>query len=124
MDIAAVDEPLKIIKRLKQNCVAGIACDRDVTNSGVVVDFFDKPARLPDGPVRLAMRTGAALIPAYGWRERSGQFRVRVLPEVEMVCTDDPEADVRVNMRRMLAVFERIIRERPGQWMAFHPLWV
>ncbi len=123
MEMVPVDEPLKIMRRLKQNCVVGIACDRDVTHSGVAIDFFGAPARLPDGPVRLAMRTGAALLPSYGWREQDGRFEVRVLPPIELQRTGNFDCDVRANMENLYCVFEHIIRERPGQWMAFYPLW-
>lgn len=124
MEMVAADEPLKIIRRLKQGCVVGIAVDRDVTRSGIVVNFFQRPARLPDGAVRLAMRTGAPLVPAFGWRARSGRFQIRILPPIELVSTGNFEHDVCVNMRKLLQVLEQFIRERPGQWMAFHHVWV
>jgi len=124
MDIASVDEPLKIIRRLRENAVVGIAFDRDVTSSGIDMEFFGRPAVFPVGVVRLALRTGAAIVPAYGWRDgRSSEFHVRVLPALTLVRTGDAERDVQTNLRRMLDVFEPIIGERPGQWMAFHELW-
>ncbi len=123
MHVVPVDEPLKIVRRLKQNCIVGLAIDRDVTGSGVLVDFFGAPARLPDGPVRLAMRTGAALLPGYGQREGRDHFHIRILPPIELQDTGNPEGDIAANMRRLYTVFESIVRERPGQWMAFNPLW-
>ncbi|MEP7198977.1 MAG: lysophospholipid acyltransferase family protein [Chloroflexota bacterium] len=122
MNMVAVDEPLKMVRSLRQNHVVGIAFDRDVTHSGIPVEFFGQTAIIADGVIRLAMRTGAPVIPTYGWREGQ-RFRVRVLPALELVSTGDQEADVRANLRRLLAVFEPIIRERPGQWMAFHKVW-
>ena len=38
--------------------------ERDLTRSGVQVDFFGEPTRMPAGPARLAIETGAALLPA------------------------------------------------------------
>jgi len=124
MDIATVAEPLKVVRRLKENGVVGIAFDRDVTNSGIETEFFGQPAVFPVGVIRLAIRTGAAVVPSYGWRaDERGRFQVRVFPEIELVKSGDDEADVRVNLRRMLDFFEPVIRERPGQWMAFHEIW-
>ena len=124
MDIAGVDEPLKVIRRLRENGVVGIAFDRDVTNSGIDTEFFGQPAVFPVGVVRLAMRTGARIVPAYGWRDgRSGEFHVRVRPALDLVQTGDADSDVQTNLRLMLEVFEPIIGERPGEWMAFHELW-
>ena len=98
--------------------------DRDISRSGVVVDFFGKPARVPEGVARLALRTGAQIVPAYGWRDHGGQFHARVLPALEIVRSGDLDEDVRVNLRRLLAVYEPIIAERPDQWMAFHSMWI
>ena len=124
IDIAAVDQPLKVIRRLKQNGVVGIAFDRDVTHNGIDTEFFGQPAVFPVGAVRLAMTTGAAIVPAYGWREAErGRFQVHVFPALELVNTADAEADVQTNLRRLLAIFEPVIRARPGQWMAFHEVW-
>ena len=124
MDMATVAEPLKVVRRLKQNGVVGIAFDRDVTNSGIDTEFFGQPAVFPVGVIRLAMRTGAAIVPAYGWRaDERGRFQVRVFPALELVKTGDAEADVQTNLRRLLDFFEPVIRERPGQWMAFHEVW-
>ncbi len=114
----------EVIRRLKENGVVALACDRVVTGHGVVVDFFGRPARLPDGPTRLAARTGAALVPAYGWRDAGGHFQVRIAPALDLASTGDADAEARENTLRLVGWVERTIRERPGQWMAFHPVWI
>jgi lauroyl/myristoyl acyltransferase len=124
MDLATVAQPLKVIRRLRQNGVVGIAFDRDVTHNGIDTEFFGQPAVFAPGAVRLAMTTGAAIVPAYGWRAaQRGRFQVHVCPALELVNTADAEADVQTNLRRLLAIFEPLIRERPGHWMAFHEVW-
>lgn len=124
MDIASVDEPLKIVRRLKQNGVVGIAFDRDVTNNGIYTEFFGQPAVFPVGAVRLAMKTGAPIVPAYGWRGAERDlFHVRIFPALELAKTGNSEADIQTNLRRMLDIYEPVIRERPGQWLAFHEVW-
>lgn len=124
VEVATTEEPLRIIRRLRQNGTVGMACDRDVTGSGVVVEFFGKPARLPDGPVRIAARTGAALIPAYGWRDECGDYNVRIEPPIELQRTGNADADALVNVRRVAGALERAIRSRPCEWMAMHRLWI
>jgi KDO2-lipid IV(A) lauroyltransferase len=123
VDIVSTDELRRLVRRLKENGVVALACDRDVTGSGALVDFFGRPARLPDGPVRLAARAGAALIPATGWREAGGGFRVHIAPPLDLASTGDADADACVNQRRLVAWLEQTIRERPGKWMAFYPVW-
>lgn len=123
VDIVSTDELRRLVRRLKENGVVALACDRVVTGNGTLVDFFGRPARLPEGPVRLAARTGAALIPATGWRESGGRFRVQIAPPLDLAATGDADADACVNLRRLVAWLEQMIRERPGQWMAFYPVW-
>ena len=74
--------------------------------------------------IRLAMRTGAAIVPAYGWTEAgSKHIQVRVLPAIELTRCGNIDDDVRVNLERVLAQFEPAIRAHAGQWLAFQRIW-
>ncbi|WP_062908678.1 phosphatidylinositol mannoside acyltransferase, partial [Mycobacterium avium] len=60
--------------RLRANRVVCLMADRDLTRTGVQVDFFGEATRMPAGPAKLAIATGAALLPVHvhfegeGWR--------------------------------------------------------
>jgi phosphatidylinositol dimannoside acyltransferase len=124
MEMVPVDEPLKIVRALKQNRLVGIAIDRDVTHSGIQVTFMGRTAVLPDGVIRLAMRTGAAIVPAYGWTEAgSKHIQVRVLPAIELTRCGKSDNEVRLNLERVLAKFEPAIHAHAGQWLAFQRIW-
>ena len=57
--------PMQILaERLRANRFVCLMADRDLTRSGVQVNFFGEPTRLPAGPARLAIETGAPLHPA------------------------------------------------------------
>jgi len=57
LGLLLVDAPLmEIFRALHQGEVVGLATDRDVTEGGVVMPFFGKPTRLPDGAVKFAYR--------------------------------------------------------------------
>ena len=51
--------------RLRQNRVVCLMAERDLTRSGVQVEFFGEPTRMPAGPAKLAIETGADLLPAH-----------------------------------------------------------
>ena len=51
---------------------SALMADRDLTRNGVQVDFFGEPTRMPAGPARLAIETGAALLPTHRWYEKDG----------------------------------------------------
>ena len=56
-----------LAERLRDNRLVCLMSDRDLTRSGVQVDFFGEPTRMPGGPAMLAARTGAALLPVSLW---------------------------------------------------------
>ena len=54
--------PFEVLsERLRANRVVCLMAERDLTRTGVEVDFFGEPTRMPAGPAKLAIETGAAL---------------------------------------------------------------
>ncbi len=51
-----------LAQRLRAGHLVCLPCDRDLTGSGVEVDFFGEKARMAAGPAALAVQTGAALM--------------------------------------------------------------
>lgn len=124
MTLLPADGPLlSLFRALKRNEIVAVAADRDTTESGIVVDFFGASARLPDGHVQLAMRTGAKLALAFGRREPDNTYTIEINSPLELEDTGDFKRDVRVNMEKVVADLERVIREHPEQWLIFYPLW-
>ena len=50
---------------LHEGGLVALVADRDLSKSGINVDFFQKIARMPAGPALLAYKTGADLITAF-----------------------------------------------------------
>lgn len=96
-------------------------CHRDL---GVFVPFFGRMACARTAPVRLAMRTGAPVLPAFLHREGDDRHVARIYPMVELVPEgDDPAAAVVENARRMTRVIEEEIRKAPEEWTWIHRRW-
>ncbi|MDI3340193.1 MAG: lysophospholipid acyltransferase family protein [Sphaerobacter sp.] len=112
-----------IVRLLRRNGILLVAADRDVAGNGIPVPLFGEPTRLPTGPVLLAMRTGAALVPAATLRRRNRPSLAFIEPAIELVRTDDWEADLRANLRQMARALERMIARDPGQWGVLQPVW-
>jgi KDO2-lipid IV(A) lauroyltransferase len=87
------------------------------------VDFFGSPTRLPDGAVRVALRTSSPLIPAFARRLPDNSFLVQVEPPLELPQTGDEEADMATGMRMVAATMERHIAQHPEQWLVAQPIW-
>ncbi len=124
LTIIPVDGPLLGLARaLKRNQIVGLASDLDVTGSGIPVHFFDAPARLPDGHVQLALRTGAALLPAFSLRLPDNTFAAFAEPPVELRNTGNFESDVRAGVEQVACTMEKWIGQHPDQWVMFHRIW-
>ena len=51
--------PFEVLaERLRDNGIVCLMADRDLTRSGVQVDFFGEPTRMPAGSAKLAHRDG------------------------------------------------------------------
>jgi KDO2-lipid IV(A) lauroyltransferase len=111
------------IRRLKRGGLVAILIDRDVAGTGVPMQFCGAEASISLGAVDLAIRTGADLIPASSWRTPGYGFKVVVEPPVELIRTNDLEADVRSNTERLLPLFEDLLRSDPGQWAVLEAIW-
>jgi KDO2-lipid IV(A) lauroyltransferase len=122
--LVPIDGPLlALFRALRRGEVVGLAADRDITASGQWIDLFGAPARLPDGHVRLALRTGAPLLCAFSQRRRDNRFSAHILPPLRLNRTGDEEADVVAAMRQVVSAMERAIAQRPEQWYITHAVW-
>lgn len=105
---------------LEQRLGAGgtvcLLADRDLTSSGVDVRFFGRTARMPSGPARLALATGANLLPTtLSFTDRG--WRIRFHPYVE-------HTDVATMTQAVADAFEDAISEHPADWHMLQRLWV
>jgi lauroyl/myristoyl acyltransferase len=118
------DGPLmEMFRALKRGEIIGLPCDRAIADNSRVFEFFGSPARLPDGPVRVALRTGAALIPVFAQRLPDDSFLAHVEPPLDLPNTGDREADVATGMEMVIASMERFISAHPEQWLVAVPIW-
>jgi len=111
------------IKRLRAGGILLTGVDRPVGDEEHWVEFFGRPAPLPTGHVRLALKTDAAIVVVGAHRRPHGVNQVGVSPPIEMIRTGDAEEDLRVNMRRVTFWLEEFIRPQPEQWGMFVPVW-
>jgi len=114
-----------MLKILKDSGTVGILADQNtMPEEGVFVDFFGKSACTTTGIARVALHTGAAVVPGYAyWDEAIQKYRLRFEPPVELTRTGDTERDVFENTQRFSKALEEIIRKHPDQWVWVHKRW-
>src|SRR5262245_37885747 len=85
-----------MLKILKDAGTIGILADQNtMPQEGVFVDFFGKSACATAGIARVALHTGAAVVPGYAvWANRLESYRLRFQPGLEFVRTGHPDCDV------------------------------
>jgi KDO2-lipid IV(A) lauroyltransferase len=114
-----------MLRILKGGGTVGILADQNtMPEEGVFVDFFGKSACTTTGLARVALHTGAAVVPGYAyWDESIQKYHLRFEPPVELIRTGDTERDVFENTKRFTKVIEEIIRKHPDQWVWVHQRW-
>ena len=100
---------------LREGRVLTILAD-EFKSGGVEIEFFGRPASAPRGPVTLAMRSGAALVPVFARRDEHDRLSLHVGREIELTATDDPVKDVVTHTQRIFDEIERQVRAHPDQW--------
>jgi len=112
-----------IMRLLKERRLVVLAMDRDILHTGRPFRFFGRPASFPTGPVEIALKTGAPLLPAFVIRDAEDRYVAIGEPPLFLRPTEDHDADVRGAMERLLATFERYITQYPDQWHVLEPIW-
>jgi Kdo2-lipid IVA lauroyltransferase/acyltransferase len=114
-----------LIGAMRSGETVGILMDTNMTPpQGVFVPFFGVPACTASGLARVALKTGAAVVPGFLlWDESEQKYVLHFLPEVALVSTGDSEADAVENTARFTAVLEDVIRRHPDQWLWMHRRW-
>ncbi|MGH3961060.1 phosphatidylinositol mannoside acyltransferase [Mycobacterium sp.] len=107
-----------LAERLADNRIVCLMAERDLTRTGVQVDFFGEPTRMPAGPAKLAIETGAALLPAHCWNEGDG-WRSDIYPALD--CAG---GDVGVITQALADLFARHIAAHPADWHMLQPQWL
>ena len=105
-------------ERLRDNKAVCLMAERDLSRIGVQVDFFGEPTRMPAGSAKLAIKTGAALLPVHCWYEDDAT-RIEIYPPL-----DCASGDVGVITQALADVFARNIAEYPADWHMLQPQWL
>jgi lauroyl/myristoyl acyltransferase len=114
---------LSVMRALEQNAIVAMQGDRDFNNTGIAVPFFGRDAYFPRGPLRVAMATGATVLPSFIIRVADGRYRAVVEQPLEVTREGDRDEALRANLIRYVEILERYVRAHPSQWFCFYPFW-
>ena len=107
--------------RLRAGALVALVADRDLSRSGIEVEFFGAPARMPAGPALLAIRTQAPLITAFVSYTDGG---VHIDFKSVMLPSSGSEREMVQEIVQMTAVhFEDGISQQPQDWHMLQRIW-
>lgn len=105
----------QILGALKNNEVVFILAD-NLKKGKVEALLFGQPVPSPRGPVSLALRSGAALVPLYLVRNYQGGLQLVIDPEISLHRNGDLAGDIAHSTQRIVDHLEQLIRRFPDQW--------
>lgn len=105
----------EILEALKANETVLILAD-NLKRGEIETTLFDQPVRSARGPISLAIRSSAAVLPMYLIRDRAGGLKLVIEPEMELVRTERLVSDIAANTHRLIRHLEDLIRRYPDQW--------
>ena len=103
----------------------GILMDTNMTPpQGVFVPFFGIPACTASGLARVAQKTDAVVLPGcLLWDAARKKYILHFGEEIELIRTDDAEADIIANTAQFTQAIEGYVRRYPEQWLWVHRRW-
>jgi KDO2-lipid IV(A) lauroyltransferase len=111
-----------LMQRAREGALIALVADRDLSRSGVDVNFFGYPARMPAGAALLAVRSGIPLITAHVSYTKSGihiEFNGVAIP------SDGTESErVSVVVQRCADQFATGIAKKPEDWHLLQRIWI
>jgi KDO2-lipid IV(A) lauroyltransferase len=112
-----------LLRILRDGGLVGLLCDRDITGTGVEVEFFGERTTLPGGPATLALRTGASILPTAVYSGPGKNHTALILDPIPAERTGRLRQDVTRITQLLARALEELIRRAPDQWHLFQPNW-
>jgi KDO2-lipid IV(A) lauroyltransferase len=111
------------IQALRNNESVFIPIDQNFGTGGVFVNFFGRQAATATGPVILAQRTKAALLPCFIVRQADDTHKIIFEPAISLEEGADAHETIIKNIQKLTNIIEKYIRKYPAEWGWIHRRW-
>jgi lauroyl/myristoyl acyltransferase len=107
---------------LKQNEILMITGDgrggiNPIGDNYILVNFLGRKAYFPPGPIVLARKSGAKMLPLFCFRLSDKRYCVEIHPALSLDFGEDRQEDIRKNTQIYAEVLSKRIRDYPQYWM-------
>ena len=111
-----------LIKRAREKRLIALVADRDLSESGIEVNFFGGRAKMPAGPAVVAMKTGLPLVVAHVTYTAEG---IHIdFHEVKISTNEDEKLAVAETVQEIAHLFELGISRKPIDWHMLQRIWI
>ena len=111
-----------LLQRARDGKLIALVADRDLSSSGIDVEFFGGVARMPAGPAIVAIRAGIPLVTAFVSYTEAG-IHVN-LQEIKIPQSGDEESRIKATVQLCADNFADGIKEFPHDWHMMQRIWV
>jgi len=114
-----------LLRAMRDGDTVGILMDTNMTPpQGVFVEYFGRQACAASGLARVALKTGAAVLPGFMlWEPEERKYVLHFGPELTFARTGDAEADIVAATQECTRAIESWVRRYPDQWLWIHRRW-
>lgn len=111
-----------VLKSLRDGKTIGIPFDQNAKRSeAIFLPFFGELAATSSGPARLALISGAPVMPVFIVRQPDQRsHRIVIEEEIPIRRSGDTQADIEENTRRFIEAVEVMVRRYPEQFLWTH----
>ncbi len=112
-----------VLSALRRNRAVAILCDQDAGETGLFVQFFNRPASTPRGPALFHLKTGAPIVFSAAHRDRDGRLIVTFEEMTFSGLGGDRSRNEQMIMQGITTRLEDEVRKHPEQWLWLHRRW-
>jgi KDO2-lipid IV(A) lauroyltransferase len=115
----------EMLQLLQAGGTLGILVDLNTLDrEGIFVDFFGRPASTTFVLAKLALRTGALVLPVFApWDGSHGGVTLTIDEPLSFERSGDESEDIRRLTQLFTSVVEKYVRLYPEQWLWIHRRW-
>ena len=111
-----------LLQRAREKRLIALVADRDLSRSGIDVEFFGHPARMPAGPALLAVKTGIPIIVAHVSYTPQG---IHIdFHDVQVPTGGSDDEKIKTVVQRCADLFELGIAAHPEDWHMLQRIWI
>jgi KDO2-lipid IV(A) lauroyltransferase len=112
-----------MLRALGDGRIVGLLSDRDLSGTGVEVEFFGERTTLPGGPAILALRAGVDIIPSTLLFDGPHSHRLIFRTPISVGRQGPLREDIARITQTLAGELEMLVRMAPEQWHLLQPNW-